>query len=246
MSGRVCHSSWCGLRSATRTRVPAHSASWADSLRMIRSRHPEVADTTSAPLRRATQICELEVIPLRSGKTFQLLCLVLWQPWSLACWPFRRMVGNMTLRWFLSSPSRTPWWFLVPLLPSRPCSAHKVALCLASLSPLCLSPPLQQFESTCSGFSCCVASTFLSHSLFRVLLLRFPLPLSRFCRGSPLDCLGHHVPVVPGQGFWGGAASHWSLQWHASVGRLAPECLPMCSCVTSTFPLAQWTNAESR
>ena len=80
MSGRVCYSSWvvCGLRSATRTRVPAHWASWADSLRMIRSRHPEsrtpwsgvcpVEQTqecdTSAPLRRATQICELEVIPL--------------------------------------------------------------------------------------------------------------------------------------------------------------------------------------
>ena len=35
----------CGLRSATRTRVPVHWASWADSLRMIHSRHPEVAET---------------------------------------------------------------------------------------------------------------------------------------------------------------------------------------------------------
>ena len=92
----------CGLRSATRTRVPAHS----DSLRMIHSRHPEVAETMVG-----TQICEFEVIPLRSGKTFQLLCLVRWQPWSLACWPFRRMGGSMALRWFLSSASRTPWWF---------------------------------------------------------------------------------------------------------------------------------------
>ena len=33
------------MRSATRTRVPAHWASWADSPRMIHSRHPEVAET---------------------------------------------------------------------------------------------------------------------------------------------------------------------------------------------------------
>ena len=35
----------CGLRSATRTRVPAHWARWADSLRMIHARHPGVAET---------------------------------------------------------------------------------------------------------------------------------------------------------------------------------------------------------
>ena len=45
MIGPVCHSrlGGCGLRSATRTRVPAHWASWADGLRMIHVRHPEVA-----------------------------------------------------------------------------------------------------------------------------------------------------------------------------------------------------------
>ena len=35
----------CGLRSATRIRVSAHWVSWADSLRMINSRHPRVAAT---------------------------------------------------------------------------------------------------------------------------------------------------------------------------------------------------------
>ena len=33
-----------GLRSARRTRVPAHWASWADCLQMIRARHPTVAE----------------------------------------------------------------------------------------------------------------------------------------------------------------------------------------------------------
>ena len=138
----------------------------------------------------------------------------------------------MTLRWFLSSASRTPWWFLVLLLPSGLCSARKVAFCLASLSPLCLSPHSSGLSLTCSGFSCCVASTFLSHC-----------PLASTGVAVLLTALAITVPVVRGQGFWGGAASHWSLRWHASVGRLAPECLPMCSCVTSTFLLAQWTNA---
>ena len=39
------HFGGCGLRSATRSSVPAHWASWADSPRMIHRRHPGVADT---------------------------------------------------------------------------------------------------------------------------------------------------------------------------------------------------------
>ena len=86
----------------------------------------------------------------------------------------------MTLRWFLRSASRTPWLFLVPLLPSGPCSARKAVLSLASLSPRCLSPHQSGLSLTC----------------FMVLLLcrlHLPLPLSsRVCRcGRLLDCFGH-------------------------------------------------------
>ena len=57
----------CGLQSAWRTRAPAHWASWADSLRMIHQRHPEVANTmigiclsvmVSAILHAAVASCE--------------------------------------------------------------------------------------------------------------------------------------------------------------------------------------------
>ena len=40
-----------GLRSAVRTRVPAHWASWADCLPMVKDRHPEVAASMVAGCR---------------------------------------------------------------------------------------------------------------------------------------------------------------------------------------------------
>ena len=95
-----------------------------------------------------------------------------------------------------------------------------------SLSPLCPSPRSSGWSLTCSGFSCFVASTFLSHCFFC------------FCRcGRPLDCLGHHRANYSRAGVLGKPGF---------VERLAPECEPMCSCVTSTFSLALWTNAGSR
>ena len=56
-----------GLRSAVRTSVPAHWASWADVLPMIRDRHPAVAttivnamenDTASLCLRTASRAAQ--------------------------------------------------------------------------------------------------------------------------------------------------------------------------------------------
>ena len=38
-----CSIGGCGLRSASRSKVAAHWASWADSLRMVHQRHPDVA-----------------------------------------------------------------------------------------------------------------------------------------------------------------------------------------------------------
>ena len=46
---------------------------------------------------------------------------------------------------------------------------------------------------TCSGFSCCVASTFLSHC-----------PLASASVAVLSTALAITVPVVQGQGFWGG------------------------------------------
>ena len=46
----------CRLRSATRKRVLAHLASWADSLRMIHNRHPKVANTMVRSLSGLTRV----------------------------------------------------------------------------------------------------------------------------------------------------------------------------------------------
>ena len=54
------------------------------------------------------------------------------------------------------------------------------------------------------------------------------------------------VQVARGQGFLGGAASHWSLLSLGSAARPAPESQRMCSCATSTCPSVPWTNAGSR
>ena len=58
-----------GLASAVRGRAAAHSASWADCLRMVRKRHPSVADTMvlglerdPAPSLRAVRACHQTLI----------------------------------------------------------------------------------------------------------------------------------------------------------------------------------------
>ena len=123
----------CGLRSATRTRVPAHWVSWADSLRMIHSRHPDQVFVWSNTQMRhfsAAASCHAD-LRVRGYFTpewedLPTLCLVHWP----------------TLPWFLSIVSRTLWWSLAPLLPSGLRSARKVALCLAfHHSALHLAPP---------------------------------------------------------------------------------------------------------
>ena len=58
-----------GLASAVRGRAAAHWASWADCLRMVRKRHPSVADTMvlglerdPAPSLRAVRVCQQTLI----------------------------------------------------------------------------------------------------------------------------------------------------------------------------------------
>ena len=122
------------------------------------------AEATTSPPRRVRGYFTPEWEDLPTALPRALAALV------LACWPFRRLGGSMTLRWFLSSASRTLWRSLVPLLPSGPCSARKVAICRASLFTTLPFSPLQRFES----------------HLFRVLLLLLPVwPSSRLPWPSP-------------------------------------------------------------
>ena len=182
----------CGLQSAWRTRVPAHWASWADSLRMIHQRHPEVANTMIRNLSEG------------DGRHFHA---------AAACCDELRAVGHIPPGWRALSTAqpqdiadRLPGVLGIPaegwqhdassciekffcdssVLPGM--SAGERALLRSQGGPLAALPytvvptcPLRRFDP----------------DIFRVLLLRrlrLPLPLSSHsCRcGRPLDCLGHH------------------------------------------------------
>ena len=108
--------------------------------------------------------------------------------------------------------------FLNTMVVPRASPAHR-AMLRSQGGPLSGLPfttlplsPLQRFDS----------------HLFRVLLLRrlhLPLPLSSALAGVVVHttALAITVQVARGQGFLGGAASHWSLLWLGSCARLAPE-----------------------
>ena len=101
----------------------------------------------------------------------------------------------MLRRWLRRNASRTQWLSPVLLLLTGLCSARKAVLSLGSHSPRCLSPRSSGLSLTCSGFSCFVASTFLSQC---------PLALAGVAVNS--TALAITVQVARGQGFWGGFA----------------------------------------
>ena len=153
-----------GLRNATRTSESAFWASWADSLAMIRERHPTVAAAIVENL----------------GK-----------PWfkEPARQNVNRMIlnqeeqgldGNTKRRQRQNCSTEAASW---PLWPStsRPCSGHRVDLLLERPSQLLRPPGSPGWIPTSSECSCPAAPSL-------------PLPLSsRLCRcGRFLDIFGDH------------------------------------------------------
>ena len=51
-----------GLRSASRTQPAAHWASWADALKMVKERHPVVADTILGALESGAETSSIQAI----------------------------------------------------------------------------------------------------------------------------------------------------------------------------------------
>ena len=182
----------CGLLSAMRSRVPAHWASWADSLRTIHCRHPALADLMVRNLSEpsgfrhfgAAASCR-EVLCNRGYGAPGWRVLLTAQPEGLAA----RVPGVLAIPhegWQRDASSFLEQLFLDSVLPRV--SLDQRALLRSQGGPLAALPftampvsPHQRFDS----------------DIFRVLLLRrlsLPLPLSSHsCRcGRPLDCLGHH------------------------------------------------------
>ena len=216
----------CGLRSATGIRVPAHWASWADSLRMIHSRHPGVAATMVR--------CLVGPTDSRHFSAAALCRAVLWESgFDAPEWEALLTSLPRALAAFIPGALAVPeqgWQHDASLvveqrvvnivLVPRASPAHW-AMLRSQGGPLSGLPfttlplsPLQRFDS----------------HLFRVLLLRRLHHCLPALAGVAVHstALATTVQVARGQGFLGGAASHWSLLWLGSAARPAPESLSEC------------------
>ena len=171
---------------ATRSRVPAQWASWADSLHTIHCRHPALADMMVRSLSEPTgfrhfdaaAFCREELCNRGYGAP-DWKALLTAQPQGLAA----RLPGVLAIPhegWPRDASSFLEQLFLDSALLPR-VSQDDRALLRSQGGPLAALPctamqvsPLQRFDS----------------DIFCVLLLR---RLSHSCRcGRPLDCRGHH------------------------------------------------------
>ena len=182
-----------GLRSATRTSLPAFWASWADCLSMIHKRHPTVAETL---VRELEGDWDVPTVTAASDAARVLSSL---PGFELPSW-FALVHGTRPL---LREPedhepgaSRSGW--------QHEASIHTDLAFRGGMLEV-LADHEKAFLRSQSGPGAGVAlsatpssyHTRIDSQLFRVLLLRrlrLPLsPPSRFCRcGRPFDALGHH------------------------------------------------------
>ena len=202
----------CGLLSAMRSRVPAHWASWVDSLRTIHCQHPAPAELMVRNLLEpsgfrhfgAAAFCH-EVLCNRGygAPGWRVLTA---QPKGLAA----RVLGVLAIPhegWQRDASSLLEQLFLDSVLARV--SLDQCALLHSQGGPLAALPftampvsPHQRFDS----------------DIFRVLLLRrlsLPLPLSSTLAGvAVLSTALVTVQVVCWQVCWGGGVMHWSLRQH--------------------------------
>ena len=229
----------CGLRSASRSKEAAHWASWADSLRMIHQRHPDVAALMVRALSSAEEGRHLQAA---ESCRLQLLSLGGFVPpeWHAAAEARPRFLANVdgnepgvpARGWqFEASASVENFFFLHSIVP---CSSPAQCALLRSQGGPFSGLPFTVFPTS-------IHQRFAS-VLFRVLLfrrLRLPLPLSsRTCRcGRPLDVLGHHRAACSTSGVLGRrgfALESAAARICREAGAVSP---PTSSCGTWTWLL---------
>ena len=182
-----------GLRSAVRTRLLAHWASWADCLPMIKARHPEVAASMVEGLQRVDTTECLRAVARAAEELSRLPGFVLpsWEALAnVARSPVREPdqhePGCQRAGWQHEGSARLEEAFRESLFVTMTDSER--ALVRSQGGP-----------GAGAAYSACptCSITRIDPHLFRTLLLRrlrLPLPLSkRTCRcGRPLDSRGHH------------------------------------------------------
>ena len=183
-----------GLRSAERTRWPAYWASWADTLPMIRERHPEVADLIVYHLKGgASSPCLGSAC--RAATTLDGVDGFEVPSWSAVAAGQRPPIMEVEDR--EPGVPRQGWQHAAAI---RIESSFRTEILMPRMSPV-EQALLRSQSGPCAGvaFSVCPSSplTRIGSALFRVPLqrrLHLPLPLSqRICGcGRPLDPFGHH------------------------------------------------------
>ena len=183
-----------GLRSAVRTSVPAHWASWADVLPMIRDRHPAVAtmivnaldgDTASpcvGAVRRAAQ-------DLAGVEDFEV---PQWRALAAGLRPPPREPEE-----FEPGSQRAGWQHEASTRVEREFRRSSVLNHMSRRDRALLRSQSGPVAGVALSTTPSSPMTRMEPALFRVLLQRrlaLPLPLSnRTCRcGRPLDAFGHH------------------------------------------------------
>ena len=180
-----------GLRSAWRLREAAHWASWADTIKMVKARHPDIADIILAAVEARDEVPSVQAIN-QSVESLAEVGFVA-PPWEELA---RGIVVPPNAEDADPNQPRVGWQafasrlvessFLEALRPTL--SNAEGALLRSQGGPLASAPfvsfPMSRFAR-------------LEPQVLRVLFLRrlrLPLPLSaRACRcGRPLDVLGHH------------------------------------------------------
>ena len=247
-TGPVCHSRWedvvCGAPLGIR--VSAHWASWADSLRMINSRHPGVAATMVRCLvgptdsRHFSAAASCRAVLRESGFDAP--------EWETLLTSFPRALAAL-IPGALAVPEQG--WQHVASLVVEERFVNTVVVPRASPAHWAV---LRSQGGPLSGlpFTTLLLSPLLrfdSH-LFRVLLLRrsppssptvFPRlpvwPSTRLPWPSPCK-------LLKGRGSWEARLRTVCCRLGLPQGRRQSQ--RMCSCATSTCPSVPWTNAGSK
>ena len=195
-----------GLASAVRVRPGGHWSSWADSLRMVRHRHPAIAERMVVGLKSTT----LLRVSVRSGNASKQFSTLVWRSLTGRSWP-----TALHLRRGSRAQSTQGWM--------APAGHREVGTEVCARGGVACS---QRQHKGFDAFAARTAGFGTVDCAFHVKgdPIRGPavprLPVSTFapaflCPCAPADvasiltCLAIIVQRVPRQGCWGGVAFLW-------------------------------------
>ena len=194
-----------GLRSATRTRVSACWASWADTLPMVQSRHPQIADIMVYQLEGVTESPCMGAASSAAAELDELDDLVVprWSELAAGSRPPSREPEHHE-----PGAPRHGWQHEAAVCVERRYRDDSLFSRMTALEKAMVRSPAGPNAGVALSTCPCSPLSRIESPLFRVLLQRrlsLPLPLSnRICRcGLPNDQFGHHRAACSRTGLLG-------------------------------------------